>query len=98
MLSLNSMSALQKSVTSNQSNAPTTVGKSKASATTVTLQQASLPGAPHRKKNSSEHRQKSSRKDACASMLDCSSLKSASKAWNLPHNKFNYPHVPQDKL
>ena len=27
-------------------------------------------------------------------VLDTSSLKSSSKHWNLPHNKYNYPHLP----
>jgi len=30
--------------------------------------------------------------------LQDSNLKSSEKQWNLPHNKFNYPHIPINKI
>lgn len=30
--------------------------------------------------------------------LQDSNLKSSQKQWNLPHNKFNYPHIPINKM
>lgn len=62
-------------------------------------------GKPRKKKAGSELRlqhqtsRSQQKKDlgSCpynANVLDTSSFKSSQKQWNLPHNKFNYPHVP----
>jgi len=64
-----------------------------------------LTGRQKRKKTGSEQRHANhtasniQRKDAgpgqrTQAVLETSSLKSSAKLWNLPHNKFNYPHVP----